>query len=102
MQLGEQQEIFAECLGKLLVWAYEHGYKIRLGDTYPGKYKHSAYGKHPQGTAIDLNLFRDGRWLTMTEDHAPLGQYWESLHPKTTWGGRWGDGNHYSFGETKR
>ncbi len=49
--------------------------------------------------AIDLNLFRDGRYLETTEDHAPLGLFWESLGG--TWGGRFRDpdGNHYSLGE---
>lgn len=101
MTLGEQQERFVECIGELIVWAKAHGYKIRFGDTYPGKFKHNPKGKHPLGLAIDLNLFRDGRYLTTTEDHAPLGQYYESLDPHTSWGGRFPepDGNHYSFGE---
>jgi len=40
-----------------------------------------------------------------------LGEYWESLDPECTWGGRWdmetkteghqGDGNHFSYGEKK-
>jgi hypothetical protein len=95
----EQQSKFVWCIGKLIVYAYEQGYEITFGDTYPGKFKHSEFGKHPQGLAIDLNLFRDGKYLTTTEDHAPLGLYYESLDPKASWGGRWGDGNHYSLGE---
>jgi len=47
--------------------------------------------------AIDLNLFKDGEYLTDTEDHRFLGEFWESLGG--TWGGRWDDGNHYSWGE---
>ena len=99
MTLGEKQEQFMYCIGKLIVWAYENGYRLRPGDTYPGKDGHNPKGKHPLGLAIDLYLFRDGRFLTKTEDHAPLGQYYESLDPKATWGGRWGDGNHYSYDE---
>lgn len=99
MTLGEKQRKFVYCIGKLIVWAYEQGYEISFGDTYPGKFKHSEFGMHPKGLAIDLNLFRDGRYLTTTEDHAPLGQYYESLDPKASWGGRWEDGNHYSYGE---
>jgi hypothetical protein len=99
MTLREKQSKFALYIGKLIVWAYEQGYEITFGDTYPGKFKHSEFGKHPSGLAIDLNLFRDGKYLTMTEDHAPLGLYYESLDPKASWGGRWNDGNHYSYGE---
>lgn len=102
MTLGEKQRIFTGLIGKLIVYAYEHGYELTFGDTYPGNFKHSEFGFHPLGLAIDLNLFRDNIYLKTTEDHAPLGQYYESLHPKATWGGRWGDGNHYSYGETKR
>ena len=99
MTLREKQSKFVECIGKLIVWAYEQGYEITFGDTYPGKFAHAEHGKHPQGLAIDLNLFRDGRYLETTEDWAPLGQYYESLDPHASWGGRWGDGNHLSYGE---
>lgn len=51
---------------------------------------------HGDKLAIDLNLFRNGAWLASTDDHRPLGEYWETLHPLCRWGGRWGDGNHYS------
>jgi hypothetical protein len=99
MSLRKDQSGFVLCVAKLILWAYEHGYEITWGDTYPGKFKHSEFGKHPQGLAIDLNLFKDGVYLTRTEDHKPLGDYYESLHPKASWGGRWEDGNHYSWGE---
>lgn len=45
--------------------------------------------------AIDLELFKDGEYLIKTEDHLPLGEYWESLGG--SWGGRFDDGNHYSL-----
>lgn len=99
MTLREKQSRFAECIGKLLTYAYEQGYEITFGDTYPGKFKHAEFGQHPKGLAIDLNLFRDGKYLTTTEDHTPLGHYWESLDPLCSWGGRWNDGNHYSYDE---
>ena len=50
---------------------------------------------HRSRLAIDLNLFRDGKYLTSSEDHRVLGEWWESV------GGMWGgseDGNHYSWG----
>ena len=101
MTLGQMQRKFAWCIGKLIVWAYEQGFEISLGDTYPGKFKHSPYGQHPKGLAIDLNLFKDGVYLEATEAHAPLGEYYESLDPMCSWGGHWNDGNHYSYGEGK-
>lgn len=101
-ELGDKQEKFTLCIGKLIVWAFEHGYRLRFGDTYPGKSKHSLYGRHPLGLAVDLHLFIDGVYQKTTEAHKPLGEYYESLDPKATWGGRWDDGNHYSWDETKR
>jgi D-alanyl-D-alanine carboxypeptidase-like protein len=50
---------------------------------------------HEIGLAIDLNLFRDGKYLDKTEDHRRLGERWEAMGG--AWGGRFGDGNHYSL-----
>lgn len=99
MSLRSQQSEFAKALGMLITYAYYKGYELTLGDTYPGKFKHNSNGQHPKGLAIDLNLFRDGTYLETTEDHKPLGLYWESLGG--TWGGRFKnkDGNHYSWNE---
>lgn len=52
---------------------------------------------HELGLAVDLNLFRDGKFLEGSEQHKLLGEYWETLHPLARWGGRFGDGNHYSI-----
>jgi len=32
-----------------------------------------------------------------TEAHRELGEWWEKQHPQARWGGRFKDGNHYSF-----
>ena len=45
----------------------------------------------------DLHLYRGGRYITNSADHEGLGSWWEKQHPLARWGGRWGDGNHYSF-----
>jgi hypothetical protein len=47
--------------------------------------------------AVDLNLFKDGKYLKDTDDHQELGEYWESIGG--FWGGRFrnADGNHYSL-----
>jgi hypothetical protein len=57
----------------------------------------SANSNHKRRLAIDLNLFKDGKFLGTTEDHKMFGLYWESLHEKCRWGGRFKDGNHYEF-----
>jgi len=84
-------------IGKLIRFAYQEGYELSFGDAYrdprcPYGHKKSL---HRLRLAVDFNLFSDGEYLTETEDHKPLGEYWESMGG--TWGGRFGDGNHYSL-----
>lgn len=57
--------------------------------------RHMPNSCHYYKLAADLNLFKDGRYLTKTEDHKPFGEYWESLGG--AWGGHFGDANHYSL-----
>ena len=95
MSLRKQQSNFVQALGKLIPHAYGLGYELTFGDTYPGKFKHKESGAHPLGLAIDINLFKDGKYLTDTSDHEQLGEYWELLGG--IWGGRFNDGNHYEW-----
>lgn len=103
MTLGIKQRLFVKMVGRLIEFAYKEGYELSFGhalrcqDCKVGK-KNSL---HKRQLAIDLNLFRDGEYLKKTEDHLPLGVFWESLSPECTWGGRWKDGNHYSYGERR-
>ena len=88
------QSRFALMVAKLITWAYEHGYELTLGDAW-AKSGHSPRSLHYERLAIDLNLFINGAYRIDTESHRPLGEYWESLGG--AWGGRFGDGNHYSL-----
>jgi hypothetical protein len=121
MTLGAKQRIFTRNIALLISWAYANGYELTFGDAYrspqqaklnSGKYgliervtnivtwfsrSGSATSLHMSRLACDLNLFRDGRYLSKTENHRLLGQYWESLHPLNRWGGRFDDGNHYEM-----
>ena len=103
--LGQKQRRFARMVAKLINKAYELGFEVSLGDAYRDPRLHGEMGVkkgygagrscHKLRLAIDLNLFRDGRYLDRSEDHRQLGEWWESQGG--TWGGRWGDGNHYSL-----
>ncbi len=99
MSLRAKQSAFAKAVPSLIDHAYELGFEVTLGDAYrdPRAPYGSKSSKHRRRLAIDLNLFRDGRWLTQTEDHAQLGEYWESIGG--IWGGRFDDGNHYEWPE---
>lgn len=107
--LGDKQRLFTRLVGLLIEFAYQQGYELTLGEAYrtPEQAKaHAKAGKgianslHTMRLAIDLNLFKDGVFLTQSEDHAPLGVFWKSLHPECCWGGDFKpmqDGNHYSL-----
>ena len=105
MTLRQRQSRFTFFVGKLILKAYELGYELTHGCAYHvpcpkcGAYEHAEVSWHKDRLAIDLNLFKDGRYLTSTKAHRELGEYWESLDPECSWGGRFNDGNHYSFGE---
>lgn len=97
LPLREKQSKFAWMVSLLINYAYMLGYEITFGDAY--RDQRCDYGHrlslHKIRLAIDLNLFKDGVYLTDTEDHKPLGVFWESING--SWGGRFGDGNHYSL-----
>lgn len=97
MSLRQKQSVFAYNVSLLIQKAYELGYELTLGDAYrdPRAPYGSKSSRHKQRLAIDLNLFKDGEYLTETEDHAELGKYWETLGG--IWGGRFHDGNHYEW-----
>ncbi len=111
MSLGNNQRKFVLLKAKLIIWAYENGYELTDGDAYRDPRLHGkigtkrSYGSrnsfHKKRLAQDFNLFKGGKYLTSTEDHKPLGEYWKSLDKECTWGGDFknGDGNHYSYGE---
>ena len=96
MTLREQQSLFVKKVALLILYAYDQGYELTFSDAY-AKTGHKPNSFHYKRLAIDLNLFKDGDYLRETEDHKPLGEFWESIG--CSWGGRWSDGNHYSWGE---
>jgi len=94
MSLRKKQSKFVRMVALLIQFAYEIGYELTFGDAYAIS-GHKKLSLHYSRLAIDLNLFKNGRYLTKTEDHEILGEFWESIGG--TWGGRFGDGNHYSL-----
>ena len=106
MTLRQRQSQFAFMLPRLIDWAYEHGYELAIGEAWRTPEMVAIYAErgtgsdksvHPDKLAVDLNLFKDGEYLSTTEAHRPLGEFWKSI------GGSWGgdfskpDGNHYSL-----
>lgn len=92
----EKQSVFVKKVALLILFIYDQGYELTFGDAW-AKSGHMRGSFHYKRLAIDLNLFKGGVWLDGTEDHTFAGEFWESIGG--TWGGRWSDGNHYSWGE---
>jgi hypothetical protein len=105
--LSVDQRRFARMIVQLINYIHAQGYEVTFGDAFRDPRLHGALGvklgyghprsAHKQRLALDLNLFKDGKFLTMTSDHEPFGVFWESLGG--AWGGRFStpDGNHYSI-----
>ena len=103
--LLEKQWKFSQMAAQLILKAKELGYEVSLGDAMRDQRVFGAFGEkkgygeaksqHKRRLAINLMLFKDGKYLTATEDYKPLGLWWESIGG--AWGGRFSDGNHFSL-----
>lgn len=107
MTLRQARCAYSLALAHLIIYANEHGYEVaidevtdRVTDKDPTT-DHRPGSLHEVGLAADLNLYLDGRYLSETAEHLPLGEEWERYGRKhnlpLAWGGRFNDGNHYSM-----
>jgi hypothetical protein len=106
LTLRQKQSLFVQLAGTLIKQAQSLGFELTFGEAYRSPEEAArlaALGKgirnslHTVRLAIDLNLFRDGVYLSSAEAHRPLGEWWEQQNPLCRWGGRFSDGNHYSL-----
>jgi len=111
MTLRQKQSLFAIMVADLITQAYELGYEITLGEALRSKEEAKRLAKlglgienslHCDKLAVDLNLFKNGVYLSSTKSHQVLGEWWEKQHSLCRWGGRFGDGNHYSMEDSGR
>lgn len=95
MTLGEQQQAFSRDLVQLLTRAFTLGYEVRIGEVERTVEQQKLYvntgrsktmnSNHLRKCAADLHFFKDGQICYPDE----LGNFWESLNPKNSWGGSW-------------
>jgi hypothetical protein len=109
MTLRQKQSVFVVLIAELIQFAAAQGYELTFGEAYRSKEEAARLAKlgkgiktslHTSRLAVDFNLFRDGVYLTKTDDHRALGEFWETLSREgcdCVWGGRFGDGNHYAI-----
>jgi len=95
-ELSRKQQRFTSMVALLITFINQRGYQVTFGDAY--RDPRCPYG-HPDSThrsrlAIDLNLFKDGIYLSSGEEHEEFHDYWDDI------GGAKrieGDLNHYSL-----
>ena len=114
MSAVRDQAAFLLDLCKLVEYATAQGFVVTGGELYRTPEQQQIYVKtgrsrtmnslHLQRRAVDLNFFKDGKLVYDKAVLAPLGLFWESLHPLNSWGGngvKLVDTPHFSRGVDK-
>lgn len=100
MSMVPEQSAFLQDAAKLIVYATEQGWTVTAGELFRTPEQQAIYVQtgrsktlnsyHLKRLAIDLNFFKDGQLVYDVAALKPLGDYWESLSAKNSWGGSWG------------
>lgn len=100
---------FSQAVAALMIHAASLGYEIAMGEGMDRVTEkdpttdHMKGSLHEIGLAIDMDLYLKGVYLMASEDHEPLGTWWEDYGVEhglpLVWGGNFTkpDGNHYSL-----
>ena len=99
--LRQKQSRFVLMVAQLINHAHSRGYELTGGHAWrsPECTVGSEVSLHRDRLAVDLNLFKNGRWLKDGSGHDELHDFWASI------GGAEmikGDSNHYSVAHAGR
>lgn len=108
MTLGNQQRRFLPLVAKLIEFAYAQGYELTAGELYRTPEQAALNAKngsgivhslHTQRLAVDLQLFKDGQYLTDPAAYRFMGEFWKTLDPDCAYGGDFKsvDADHFSL-----
>lgn len=99
MSLRTEQEAFLLDIIKLIQFAYSKSFTVTAGEFQRPIEMQEIYvktgrsktfdSKHIKRLAADLNFFLDGIYACNKETLQEVGDYWESLSSKNSWGGNW-------------
>jgi peptidoglycan L-alanyl-D-glutamate endopeptidase CwlK len=99
MKLVQEQQLFLLDACRLIAFATKQGFVITGGELYRTTEQQEIYVKtgrsktmnsnHLKRCAIDLNFFKEGKLVYDKKVLQPIGDYWESLNKKNSWGGNW-------------
>jgi len=92
----DYQDKFAGMMAHLILWIRNEGYQVVIGEVQRSKKQAEINAKagigiknslHTVCMAVDLSLFKDGVYLTETEDYRFAGEEWERMDKENNWGG---------------
>lgn len=99
MSLVQEQQLFLLDAVRLIAYATKLGFCVTGGELYRTTEQQEIYvktgrsktmdSKHLKRCAIDLNFFKYGKLVYDKTLLQPVGDYWESLNKKNSWGGNW-------------
>jgi peptidoglycan L-alanyl-D-glutamate endopeptidase CwlK len=99
MSLVQEQQLFLLDACRLIAFATKQGFVVTGGELFRTTEQQEIYVKtgrsktmnsnHLKRCAIDLNFFKSGELVYDKKVLQPLGDYWESLNKKNSWGGNW-------------
>lgn len=99
MSLMQEQQAFLLDACRLIAFATKAGFAVTGGELYRTVEQQEIYMKtgktktmnsnHLKRCAIDLNFFKDGVLVYDKKVLQPIGDYWETLNKKNSWGGNW-------------
>ena len=116
LTLREKQSLFAKNMATLILWAFDNGMELTVGEwqrtedqqtlyfeglrlqRMGGKIKlfnsvqksKTMFSDHLKKLAADVFLFINGDYKTDKESYGPLHKYWKTLHPNNYSGSDWG------------
>lgn len=99
MSLVSEQAAFLLDASRLIQKATQMGFVVTGGELYRTAEQQAIYVKngrsktmnsnHLKRLAIDLNFFKNGVLCYDIAALKPVGDYWEKLNSKNSWGGNW-------------
>lgn len=109
MTLHEAQVLHFRLFSQLIDFIIAEGYEGTWGEAYRTPQQaqwDAAHGTgiaasvHCERLAVDVQLFKEGVYLTHPKDYFTVGQYWKSLDASCRWGGDFEplvDADHFSI-----
>lgn len=96
-QLLNSQQIFSKNLAKLILFIYENGFEVSIGEVERTRFQQKEYfrlgrsktmnSNHLKRLAADIFIFKNDELINDKNKLYDVGKYWESLHVNNRYGG---------------